>query len=65
MNRSAAERWIELRIGELLGPVTPGERTDLEPVTHATGLSTQERVAFRKMAARRERVGPLTSEAPP
>ncbi|KKL23465.1 hypothetical protein LCGC14_2425110 [marine sediment metagenome] len=29
-----AKRVVEKRRGDLLGPINPGRRTDLEPVTH-------------------------------
>lgn len=46
-----ARRWVEHRIGKLLGPVESGQRTDLEPLLASKGLTPQERHAFRQMAS--------------
>ncbi len=49
----AARRRLELRIGQLLGPTTPGQRHDQEPSLANEGsddLTPNERSQFRKMA---------------
>jgi hypothetical protein len=49
--RKAAARWCEVRIGELLGPTTFGERNDRKPSAMTEGLGKDERHAFRLLAA--------------
>ena len=51
-----ATRWCEVRIGELLGPATQGDRSDLKPelVSAVTSLGTHERVQFRDMAENKD-----------
>jgi N6-adenosine-specific RNA methylase IME4 len=46
----AARRWVEVRIGQLLGRVEIGQRTDLEPSPVGEGLDKHERHEFRKLA---------------
>lgn len=50
------ERFVEVRIGELLGPPRPGERTDLNPSLANDRLPAQTAYEFRQLAAYRERV---------
>lgn len=48
---AAADRRLEVRIGALLGPTTPGARNDLQPSGATEGsLSRHQRSDFRKMA---------------
>lgn len=49
---AAAQRRLEVRVGELLGPTTPGARTDREPsiAIEGSSLTKDERHAFRAMA---------------
>jgi phage N-6-adenine-methyltransferase len=51
-----AQRYVEVRIGELLGPATPGQRTDMQPSIAVEGLTKDERHDFRQMAAHPELV---------
>lgn len=55
---AAAMRRLEVRIGELLGPTTPGQRHDREPSLASEGsdLTPNERHTFRKMAEHRDTV---------
>lgn len=48
------ERFVEVRIGELLGPPRPGERTDLSPT--GDRLPADRAYEFRQLAAHRDRV---------
>ena len=52
---AAARRWCEVRIGELLGKVEEGQRTDLDPALAPAGdsLDRHERYEFRLMAEHR------------
>jgi hypothetical protein len=51
-----AARWLEVRIGELLGPPRPGERTDLQPVPQEVQvqLARNRRNEFRILARYRD-----------
>lgn len=53
---AAAMRRLEVRIGELLGPTTPGERHDREPSAATEGLSRHQRHEFRRMAEAQDAV---------
>ena len=53
-----AARWLEVRIGELLGPTTQGQRNDLT-YSHDCKLERQDRVEFRLLAAHRDLVAEL------
>lgn len=56
---AAAQRRLEVRIGQLLGPTTTGERHDLEPsvaTEGSDGLTRHQRHDFRAMAADPETV---------
>jgi len=53
-----AQRRIEARIGQLLGPTTKGGRTDRrQPSVMAEGLSKDERREFRLLAGAFRRRG--------
>lgn len=52
-------RMTEIRVGELLGPTTQGERTDLVTLDHDPKLNADEKKLFRKLAAYRDLIEPL------
>ena len=56
-------RHLEMRIGELLGPPTPGERTDINPSVATDRLSKDERHDFSQMAAHPEVVEEVIAES--
>lgn len=58
---SAARRWCEVRIGELLGPAEQGDRTDLSLAPAGVSLDRHERHEFRLMAKPEHR--PIVEEA--
>jgi len=58
-------RLIEIKIGQLLGDVKPGDRTDLQPSHQCEGLdlSKDDRVRFRKLANLEEIIRPIIYKA--
>jgi len=46
----AARRWVEVRIGQLLGGTSQGQRVDLEHSVATESLNKDERYDFRKLA---------------
>jgi len=58
-------RLIEIKIGQLLGNVKPGDRTDLQPANQFAGLDIprDHRVRFRKLADLEETIRPIIYKA--
>jgi hypothetical protein len=52
-------RMTEIRVGELLPPPRQGQRTDLEPYSHESEVTRNDRQRFRLLAAYRSLIEPM------